>query len=62
MTSFVYLRNVATSDIPISGFPGCENANKIILICRNFLFLSLQRFRLGTECQHEDVRILFGGF
>ena len=23
MTSFVYLRNLATSDIPISGFPGC---------------------------------------
>ena len=22
MTSFVYLRNLATSDIPISGFPG----------------------------------------
>ena len=24
MTSFVYLRNLATSDIPISGFPGCS--------------------------------------
>ena len=23
MTSFVYLRNLATSDMPISGFPGC---------------------------------------
>ena len=23
MTSFVYLRNLATSDIPISGFPVC---------------------------------------
>ena len=26
MTSFVYLRNLATSDIPISGFPGCHMA------------------------------------
>ena len=26
MTSFVYLRNLATSDIPISGFPGCGGA------------------------------------
>ena len=28
MTSFVYLRNLATSDTPISGFPGCGTAVK----------------------------------
>ena len=29
MTSFVYLRNLATSDIPISGFPGCNCPSQI---------------------------------
>ena len=29
MTSFVYLRNLATSDIPISGFPGWLKAESV---------------------------------
>ena len=37
MTSFVYLRNLATSDIPISGFPGWGCASEKYTNCQIML-------------------------
>ena len=38
MTSFVYLRNLATSDIPISGFPGWCQRKKFDLAVKRSTF------------------------